>query len=275
MEMAQVHQEMVYPATDEDDHDPAQIDVDQNFDLALRKTVISSGPYTQGSTVTYQIEVINQGSLDATDVEVTDYIPTGLNLADGAWAQSGSLATRTIAGPIAANGGTATVTISFTIDANFQGTSIVNYAEISDADNALGVADEDSTPDQDNTNDAGGQPNSPADDAVNGDGSGTPGDGVAGTDEDDHDPAQIDVDQNFDLALRKTVISSGPYTQGSTVTYQIEVINQGSLDATDVEVTDYIPTGLNLADGAWAQSGSLGNTARSQAQLQPTVAQPQ
>ncbi len=245
------------PATDEDDHDPAQIDVDQTFDLALRKTEISSGPYTQGSTVTFQIEVINQGSLDATNVEISDYIPTGLNLTDGAWAQAGSIATRTIAGPIAANGGTATVTITFQIDANFQGTSLENYAEISDADNALNQPDVDSTPDQDNTNDAGGQPNSPADDAVNGDGTGTPGDGVPGTDEDDHDPSQIDVDQTFDLALRKTEISSGPYTQGSTVTFQIEVINQGSLDATNVEISDYIPTGLNLTDGAWAQAGSI------------------
>ena len=169
------------PATDEDDHDPAQIDVDQTFDLALRKTTISSGPYMQGSTIVYQIEVINQGSLDATNVEISDYISTGLNLTDAAWSQSGNIATRTIAGPIAANGGVATVTITFQVDATFQGTSVVNYAEISDAENTLNQPDVDSTPDQDNTNDAGGQPNSPADDAVNGDGSGTPGDGVPST----------------------------------------------------------------------------------------------
>ncbi len=244
-------------ATDEDDHDPALINLEQTFDLALRKTVISSGPYSQGSTVTFQIEVINQGSIDATNVEITDYIPMGLNLTDGAWAQSGSMATRTIVGPITANGGIATVTINFAIDGSFQGSSLVNYAEISDAENSLGLADEDSTPDQDNTNDAGGQPESAADDYVDGDGTGTPGDGVAATDEDDHDPALINLEQTFDLALRKTVISSGPYSQGSTVTFQIEVINQGSIDATNVEITDYIPMGLNLADGAWAQSGSM------------------
>ncbi len=226
---------------DEDDHDIEPIDINQTFDLALRKTTISAGPYTQGSTVTYQIEVINQGSLDATDVEITDYIPTGLNLTDGAWTQAGNLATRTIAGPIAANGGTATITITFEIDANFQGTGIDNYAEISSADNALGQADVDSTPDQDNTNDT------LVDDEINN----------GGGDEDDHDIEPITVEQAFDLALRKTTISAGPYTQGSTVTYQIEVINQGSLDATDVEITDYIPTGLNLTDGTWTQSGSL------------------
>ena len=242
---------------DDDDEDEVEIPVEQTFDLALRKTVLSAGPFTQGSTITYQVEVINQGSLDATNVEVTDYIPSGLTLTDGAWSQSGSLATRTIAGPIAANGGTATLMITFQIEGDFQGTSIVNYAEISDAENALNQPDEDSVADQDNTNDPGGQPESPADDAVNGDGTGTPGDGVASTDEDDHDPAQVTIEQTFDLALRKTVLSAGPLEQGSTVTYQVEVINQGSLDATNVEVTDYIPSGLILTDGAWSQSGSL------------------
>ncbi|MCP4046021.1 MAG: DUF11 domain-containing protein, partial [Gammaproteobacteria bacterium] len=152
----------------------------------------------------------------------------------------GSQATRTIAGPITANGGTATVTITFQIDANFQGTGIDNYAEISDADNTLNQPDVDSTPDQDNANDP------LVDNEINN----------GGGDEDDHDIESITIDQVFDLALRKTEISSGPYTQGSTVTFQIEVFNQGSLDATDVEITDYIPTGLNLTDGAWSQVGS-------------------
>ncbi|WP_026232355.1 SdrD B-like domain-containing protein, partial [Neolewinella persica] len=213
---------------DDDDEDNVDITIEQVFDLALRKTTISAGPYTQGSTVTYQLEVINQGSIDATNVELTDYLPTGLNLTDGAWAQSGSLVTRTIAGPIAANGGTATVTISFQIGATFQGTSINNFAEISRSDNALNLDDVDSPEDQDNTNDAGGQPNSPADDFVDGNGTGTPGDGVAATDEDNHDGAQIEVGQRYDLALAKSVTSSAPYTQGSTVSYDITVTNEGS-----------------------------------------------
>eukprot|EP00903_Cladosiphon_okamuranus_P000629 g627.t1 len=222
----------------EDDQDDEEVPVDQVFDLALRKTTVSSGPFVQGSTVTYQIEVINQGSLDATDVEVTDYIPMGMTLTDGAWAQSGSLATRTIAGPIAANGGTATITITMEIDATFQGTSLVNYAEISDATNELGEIDEDSPYDQDSTNDAGGQPNSPADDAVGGDGTGTPGDGVASTDEDAHDGSQIDIEQEYDLALTKDLLSAGPFEQGSEVTFTITVTNEGSLNAANVEVTD-------------------------------------
>ncbi|MEL6656096.1 MAG: SdrD B-like domain-containing protein [Bacteroidota bacterium] len=230
----------------EDDQDDEEVPVEQVFDLALRKTVLSAGPFEQGSTVMYQIEVINQGSLDATDVEVTDYIPSGMTLADAAWSPSGSLATRTIAGPIAANGGTATFTITLQVDATFQGTSLTNFAEISDAENALGQADVDSDSNQNNTDDAGGQPNSPADDAVNGDGTGTPGDGVAATDEDDHDPANIAVNQVYDLALTKDLVSAGPFQQGSNVTFTISVTNEGSLDAANVEVTDRPDAGFNF-----------------------------
>jgi len=56
--------------------------------------------------------------------------------------------------------------------------------------------DIDSTPDGDDTNDADGDPNSPADNTTGGDGTGTPGGGDPATDEDDHDPALIDVEQD-------------------------------------------------------------------------------
>src|SRR5690606_18907806 len=45
--------------------------------------------------------------------------------------------------------------------------------------------------DQDKNNDPGGRPDSPADNYVDGDGSGTPGDGNRNTDEDNSDPAKI------------------------------------------------------------------------------------
>ncbi|MCP4113612.1 MAG: DUF11 domain-containing protein, partial [Desulfobacteraceae bacterium] len=142
--------------------------------------------------------------------------------------------------------------ISFRIDSTFQGTTIDNYAEISSATNALSQADEDSTPDGDNTNDAGGQAGSAADDAVDGDGTGTAGDGVASTDEDDHDSEGVTVGQSFDLALTKvlnTGATPGPFVPGSVVTYTIEVTNQGTLDATGIQISDYIPEGMTLSNG--------------------------
>ncbi len=131
-------------------------------------------------------------------MEITDYIPAGLNLTGSAWAVSGNIATRVIPGPISANGGSAFLDIFFVVSPNFTGSSLVNYAEISAADDDTDPGntppvDIDSEYDQDNTNDAGGQPNSPADNTITGDGSGTPGSGLAAFDEDDHDPALIFV----------------------------------------------------------------------------------
>lgn len=188
----------------EDDYDSEIIyvtpEVDPVFDLALRKklkTSVTPGPFSPGSTVVFEIDIINQGEMDAYNVQITDYIPNGLLLNDINWTQGlPGLATRTIPGPIAANGGSVTVNISFLIDLGFAGASLVNYAEISAADNDTNPGnvppnDVDSPYDQSNFNDAGGQPNSAADDALDGNGTGAPGSGTASTDEDDHDPAII------------------------------------------------------------------------------------
>ena len=51
------------------------------YDLALRKTVLSlsNQPLIPGtSTVTFQIEVFNQGDIPATNLELIDYVQTGL-----------------------------------------------------------------------------------------------------------------------------------------------------------------------------------------------------
>jgi len=223
--------------TDEDDHDPAQIDVTipAVYDLALVKTVSSSGPFMPGDDVTFTIEVINQGGVDANNIEVTDYIPSGMTLStndSNGWTVSGSNATATIVS-IAA-GTSATIDIILTIDAGQAAGPIVK--------------------DQDAGNDAGGVPNSSTDNSTDG----TKG----GDDEDDHDPAQIDVTvpSVYDLALVKTVSSSGPFMPGDNVTFTIEVFNQGDVDANNIEVTDYIPSGLSLStsdNNGWIVNGSL------------------
>ena len=78
-------------------------------------------------------------------------------------------------------------------------------------------------------NDAGGKENSPADDAINGNGTGVPGDGVAATDEDDEDPALVNITQTFDLALIKKVKDGQKliFDNGDLVTFVISVLNQG------------------------------------------------
>lgn len=250
-------------ASDEDDHDPAEVVVGQTFDLALTKVLgpETPGPFMPGDFVTFRIELFNQGTLDAQNIQINDYLPTGLALADPNWTEVASGRAQ-LNNPVAMlpAGAQAQIDIRLRIEENFTGTSLTNRAEIAAASNALGLADEDSQPDNDPANDAGGQPQSPADDYLNGDGSGAPGDGVAASDEDDYDPARIVVGQVFDLALVKrldTEATPGPFRAGDPVRFRIEVINQGTRPAEQITITDYLPDGLLLADDEWTADGPL------------------
>ena len=237
--------------SDNDDFDPAEVTVGQVFDLALTKvlnTTLTPGPFTPGSTVTFTIEVFNQGSLDAYDVQLSDYIPTGLILADTNWEDTDGDGIANLVTPIAditVAEGSEMVDISFTISPTFQDTMILNEAEVSFA-----TANDDSgvnTPDVDSNADG-------VNDDIQGDDNITDN---SGGDEDDHDPAQIAVLQEFDLALTKTFASSSttPIVPGSTVTFNLTVYNQGTVDAYDININDYIPAGLTLTDSDWTNNG--------------------
>ncbi|MTB52277.1 DUF11 domain-containing protein [Lewinella sp. W8] len=256
--------------TDEDDADPALISIGE-FDLALVKT-LSDGQEAvvmPGDEVSFTITVENQGMVTAANIEVTDYIPTGLSFSANndlsIWTDNGDgTATAVVPGTLAP-GGSTTLTILLTVDPGTDGEDLVNVAEISDATDSVDgeVEDIDSTPDTDDTNDAGGAVGTPSDDATTGDGSGEPGDTEENTDEDDADPALISIGA-FDLALIKELGEGedGIVEPGDEVTFTITVFNQGMVDAANIEITDYVPDGFtfdeNQADNAaagWSASG--------------------
>jgi uncharacterized repeat protein (TIGR01451 family) len=170
------------------------------LDLALNKKLATgqAAIVRSGSTVKFTITVYNQGTVPARSIKLIDYIPTGLTLADANWTLSGSTATLAtpIAGPLAV-GDSAKVDISFTVNAGVTG-DLINRSEITSADddtdpNNTPPLDSDSKYDTDPTNDAGGAVSTPSDNAINGNGTGTPGSALTGTDEDDSDPALITV----------------------------------------------------------------------------------
>ena len=217
---------------DEDDHDLTKVNVVQTFDLALTKVISANtpGPFQQGSIVTYDITVTNEGTLDATTVFVSDNIPNGLILNDPNWNMVGGDAV--IASPIPSIpiGTSQTVSITFMIDPAFMGSSILNDAQIIDPDGS-DPADIDSDTATDKNVDEDGD-----------------GDG----DDDDEDWAMLAIGQNFDLALAKTISSSNssPFLLGDNIVFDITVYNQGSVDATGVQVTDYVPAGLIFTQSA-------------------------
>ncbi|MDA9774051.1 hypothetical protein N9B82_03760, partial [Saprospiraceae bacterium] len=251
------------------------------MDLALEKTLISpTTAVLETNIVTYQIEVFNQGQSHVDSLVISDYINTGYDPSSIAapWTVIGNIATLELSAsdpmmPIAP-GTSATFTISMTVTEGANLANLINHAEISYAEDDAGNSgddDIDSTPNTDPTDDPGADANSAgtmADGAINGDGTGMVDDGVAGTDEDDADPAFPMV---FDLANTKTVnaasiaAAGGTFEQDEDIVFEVNVYNQGNVDAENIVVTDTFPCGLmydasaNAATG-WILSGTGGSS---------------
>ena len=187
--------------------------IGQIFDLALIKTINAAtpSPYSPGDMVTFDVTVINQGTLDAFNVNVSDYVPADLILSDPAWTLAGGVAT--LVSPITSlpAGASTVLPITFTIDPMFVGASITNNAEITEADDDTDPTntpptDVDSTP----ATEDGTMPDPNDDDTAD----------TAGGD--DYDPETITIEQVFDLALNKVIdaiATPGPYMAGNLVTY--------------------------------------------------------
>lgn len=242
------------------------------FDLALLKR-LADGQATSvkpGDTIKFSIEVSNQGTVEATNIAVTDYIPAGLTLADAAWTDNGD-GTATLKTPIATltAGGKTLVDISFTVKADATAGKFTNAAEISAA---TGGTDVDSTADTSPANEKG-----IVDDATS-----------DPTDEDDHDVADITivVDPKVDIELVKTVAdkNGAPVTnvrRGDEVVYTLAATNKGPDAATGVTVKDQLPAGLtyvsddsagkyDAATGVWTV-GDMANTESKSLKITATV----
>ena len=228
------------------------------YDLALTKRITDKKPmYKRGDLVTFTITVFNQGNKDARNIQITDYIPEGLEVVDQNWTISSNKATRIITETLAPNA-SKSLTLQMRIKSDFRGNEIINLAEIS-KDNAAeyGLVDRDSTPDQNKDNDCFLRDNLHI---INGNGkAGSSTNCTPATDEDDHDGESLQLlDQIYDLALTKTIQNQkDSYTKGENITFAVTVYNQGELVARNIEVTDYLLTGLELKDANWTQENGM------------------
>ena len=223
------------------------------YDLALTKRITDKKPmYKRGDLVTFTITVFNQGNKDARNIQITDYIPEGLEVIDQNWTISSNKATRIITETLVPNA-SKSLTLQMRIKSDFRGNEIINLAEIS-KDNAAeyGLVDRDSTPDQNKDNDCFLRDNLHI---INGNGkAGSSTNCTPATDEDDHDGESLQLlDQIYDLALTKQIKApvKHAYALGDELTFVITVHNQGELVARNIEVTDYLPEGLILKDTRW------------------------
>ncbi len=248
----------IYNPNDEDDHDVASINVCDpvEYDLAL-VTDIAAGynsTVNPGEEVGFSTTVYNQGDEQACNVEVTAYIPAGMELSsnplNSIWTVNGSTATTTINTCIAPNGAEL-VNIYLTLVSGAAGSMINFYAEISQDDGD----DIDSMPDNNVNNDPGAIPNSNTDGVINGENG----------DEDDHDVAAIVIGNPgvYDLALIAGISSSYDtvYCPGEEVRFNVVVYNTGEVEACSFEITAYIPAGMSVSDNdlnsIWTVNGSI------------------
>ena len=234
---------------EEDDHDDEIVEV---VDLALVKTTNSTGPFKYGDQVTFDIEVFNQGNVDAYEVVVNDFLPCGykwLASNEPDWTIADTVATTEIAGPIAA-GSSVKVSITLEVQAcvsDIDGLAQNAWENISEIESFKDVEGEDITQ-EDIDSEADDDPtNDETEDNINDN---------TNDDEDDNDPEEIEV---FDLAQIKKIVTEGPYMYGDTIEYSICVVNQGNITAKDISITDYLPEGLGFdtsLNTGWAETST-------------------
>lgn len=186
---------------------PADFSNQPSADLSLAKT-INNPNVDVGQTTSFTLNLLNSGPDDATNVVVTDRLPTGLvfvsatptqgsyDPATGLWTV-GAVPART----------TAILQITATVTGT---TAITNTAEVT----AVDQRDPNSTP---NNHDPS---------------------------EDDQSSITL-TPQLADLSLTKT-INNPTVTVGQPVTFTLNVSNAGPATATNVRVTDLLPPGLTF-----------------------------
>ncbi len=207
------------PTAGNDSNSSGTSDVDREVDLSLSKTR-SAAIVAAGGSLTYTIEVTNNGPSDASGVSITDNLPTEvtLNSSTGCTeSPAGGEPTCTI-GDIAA-GATATVTFDVTVGAGVSnGTTVSNTASLNN------VAETETN----NGNDSGS--------------------------------VDFTVNLQADLTITKVDAGQDPAIAGGNVAYTITVTNGGPSDATGVSVVDTLPAGMTYASSNPDICNAVGQT---------------
>ncbi|MEA2336692.1 MAG: hypothetical protein QOE82_699, partial [Thermoanaerobaculia bacterium] len=191
-------------------------------DLAISKTATATA--AQGTNVTYNITLTNNGPNPATSVTMTDVLPANTTFVS----LSGGLPFSCTAPTVGTNG---TVTCTFP---NFPVAAPTTFTiVVSVAPNApLGTLNNTATATTTSTDPT------------------TPNTSTAGT---------LITAGNADVSITKTP-APGPYGTGNNLTYTIAVNNGGPTAAANVTVTDMIPAGTTFVSATPSQGSCSGTT---------------
>ncbi len=231
-------------SVDEDDEDPALPAV---VDLAL-KQVLDADCVSAGDCNTINISVYNQGTVDVSSFGVVNYFGNLLTLGSNnpGWTlESGKLYFQ---GPQLQVGNSITIPLNVCIKEGLLNGGVLNYGEINEikVNGSSTTRDYDSNPDDISNNDAGGIHDTSDDNNIN---------GSINVEEDDQDPVYVGVSY-IDLALKMTT-EKRKVKEGDNVCFTITLFNQGSETIKEVEVVDYVPATLQLADAGWTLTNDI------------------
>ena len=176
-------------------------------DVTVVKANDPDGAVLNDATITYTLTVSNVGDGNATGVEVTDLLPSGVTFvdADAGCAEDAGLV-MCVLGEIDA-GASIPVDITVTVDQAFCG-PIVNNADVSASNETEGATENNSSNDVTNTVECESEEPSPP-----------------------------------DLQVSKTSDADGILHDGDDFLYTITVTNVGDEEATGVELVDVLPPG--------------------------------
>jgi uncharacterized repeat protein (TIGR01451 family) len=194
-------------------------------DLSIMKTATTTAP--QGSNVTYNITVMNNGPNPATSVSLTDTLPANTTFVSNTQNTGPAFS---CTNPSVGSGGTITctnaslapaTTATFTFVALVSGT-----APLGPLSNTANITTTSTDPTTPNTSTA----------------------------------STTITAGNTDLSITKTPNSAGPYGAGNSLTYTITVANAGPSAASNVTVTDILPAGSTFGSATPSQGSCSGTT---------------
>jgi uncharacterized repeat protein (TIGR01451 family)/fimbrial isopeptide formation D2 family protein len=199
--------------------DADNIDTQVLVDLAVVKSHKSADPHVAGTTVTFDLEVSNNGPSNEvalpTPITVTDSVPAGMTYvnaagSDPAWTcSSGPLAsgvvTCTLSQGLAARATAPTLKLTFRIDPALSEvlTTLVNIAEVTGQ-----------------SNDGNSSNNSSTD--------------------------EVSVVDSANLKVAKRTLAPNPVRAGTNATYEVDVSNEGPSAAYRVQLVDTLPAGTSF-----------------------------
>lgn len=175
-------------------------------DISVTKSASTTNPNV-GTNVTFTISVSNAGPTNATGIVVADALPTGFTLLGTPTATAGTYSSGTGLWTVGALASGATQTLTISASVNPSG-NYTNVAQLTASDQA----DPNSTPNNNNSS------------------------------ENDQAAAPLTPTPVADIAVSKT----GParVAGGASVTYTVTVVNNGPSSASNVVVTDTLPSAL-------------------------------